>query len=210
MDDLKPSPVEIPDDDRRRSPRFSCGGQAQILCLPSEGLLFNGQICNISLGGCYIEPAKPLVCNDLAEILLRINKASFRAVGQVKGVHGSGVGVEFIRFGARGRELLEELIRRLAKLKAEADAAALLAAQEAARKKALQEAALQRALDCSSRSRLVLPDFSLHENIEKDLRPQAVSPEKQEKQAETPHVITPGKVVLDIEIADDDPVDFFI
>jgi hypothetical protein len=104
------------DDDRRRSPRFSCGGQARIVCLPSDGILLAAKIRNLSLGGCGIQTVSPLECGTRAEILLRVNGSFFRAIGQVRAARcPSGIGMEFIGLSAGGQDMLVELIRELAR-----------------------------------------------------------------------------------------------
>ena len=80
------------DTERRRSPRFSCGGYANIGCIPSDGIVLRGTIRDVSLGGCHVDKGLPIDCGARAEILVRVNAASFRALGEVKAVRGnSGV-----------------------------------------------------------------------------------------------------------------------
>lgn len=106
-------------DDRRRSPRFSCGGQAEIICLPSTGIVLPGTIRDLSLHGCWVETALPIDCGARAEVVLRINSASFRALGEVRAIRGqSGSGVEFVRLSASGKDMLADLVMDLARLQA--------------------------------------------------------------------------------------------
>ncbi|MBZ5546625.1 MAG: PilZ domain-containing protein [Acidobacteriia bacterium] len=106
-------------DDRRRSPRFSCGGDAKIIGLPSNGLFLPGRVRDLSLGGCCVEMASVLDCGARTEIVLRINSASFRAVSQVRAIRDRvGVGLEFVHLSARGKDLLADVVERLARLQA--------------------------------------------------------------------------------------------
>lgn len=119
MNPLLPDPRFTPGANRRRSPRFGCSGLANIVCLPSDGALLRGTIRNLSLGGCFIETGLLLPCGAQAEILARVEASSFRALAQVRAVLGhSGICVEFIRLSAGGEDLLTELVRHLAKVRA--------------------------------------------------------------------------------------------
>lgn len=119
MQGLKPEKLVLQDDDRRRSPRFSCGGLAKIICLPSDGIYLAGKIRDLSLNGCGIETVTPLECGTRAEILVQVSDASFRAIGQVKATRGpGGIGMEFIQLSAGGQDMLVELLRELARQQA--------------------------------------------------------------------------------------------
>lgn len=105
--------------DRRRSPRYSCGGLVQIVCLPSDGILLPGKIHDLSLGGCSVETVSPLECGVRTEILVRVNTSSFRAVGQVRAVRGSArMGMQFLQLSVGGQDMLVELIRELTRQQA--------------------------------------------------------------------------------------------
>jgi hypothetical protein len=107
------------DEDRRRRPRFSCGGEAKIVCLPSNGPFLPGRMRDLSLGGCCVETASALDCGAQAEIVVRVNSASFRAVSQVKAIRGrAAFGLEFVQLSTRGKDLLADVVERLAKLQA--------------------------------------------------------------------------------------------
>ena len=107
------------DEDRRRSSRFSCGGQAKITWLPSNGIFVPGSIRDLSLHGCRIEIPHPIDRGVRAEIVVRVNAASFRAVGEVRAIRGhSGAGIEFVHLSAGGKDLLSDMIAQLAKLHA--------------------------------------------------------------------------------------------
>jgi hypothetical protein len=107
------------DNDRRRSARFVCGGFAKISQLPSDGIFVPARIRDLSLHGCCVDTTVPIDCGTRAEIVVRVNAASFRAVGEVRAVRGRSVtGVEFTHLSAGGRDLLADMITDLAKLQA--------------------------------------------------------------------------------------------
>ncbi len=105
------------DEDRRRNPRFACGGYAKISCLPTNGIFHPGKIRDLSLGGCCVDSVLPIDCGERAEIVVRINAASFRAVGEVRALRGqSGAGLEFVQLSAGGKKMLAALIGELSRL----------------------------------------------------------------------------------------------
>ena len=56
------------------------------------------------------------------ELLIRANAASFRALGIVKGLRRkSEAGIEFVQLSSGGKELLEDLIGELARLRTTVD-----------------------------------------------------------------------------------------
>ncbi|MGA7139036.1 MAG: PilZ domain-containing protein [Terriglobales bacterium] len=112
---------ERPDgeDERRRTPRFNCDGDVQITRLPSNGVFFPGKICDLSLGGCRLETAFPIESGARAEIIVHVNDASFRAVGEVRAVEGgSGACIEFVRLSAGGQDMLGEVVEELERMQA--------------------------------------------------------------------------------------------
>src|SRR6202521_5855904 len=107
------------DDDRPRNPRFSCGGVAKISLLPSNGLFLSGKIRDLSLGGCCVDTPMPIECGARAEIVVHVNSASFRAVGEVRGIRGnSEAGIEFVYLSRGGRHVREHVFAELARLQA--------------------------------------------------------------------------------------------
>ncbi|MFI5114211.1 MAG: PilZ domain-containing protein [Terriglobales bacterium] len=106
-------------EERRRSPRFACGGRARIVSLPFNGVALSGKILDLSLGGCYIETAQPLQRGTLVEVIVQVDASSFRALGRVKDSRDrSGAALEFLQLSAGGRDLLRELVAQLARLRA--------------------------------------------------------------------------------------------
>jgi hypothetical protein len=54
----------------------------------------------------------PIECGARAEIVVRVNSSSLRAVGEVRGIHGnSEAGIPFICLSRGGKDLLAELAR---------------------------------------------------------------------------------------------------
>ena len=105
------------DEDRRRSPRFSCGGHAKITRLPSSGIFLPGTIRDLSLGGCCVDTTLPIDFGVRTEIVVRVNAASFRAVSEVKAMRGGSTAcMEFVQLSAGGKDLLEDLVTELARL----------------------------------------------------------------------------------------------
>ncbi len=89
------------------------------MSLPWEGALLWGRLCNLGFGGCYIETISPLECGARAEIVLRVNALSMRAIGQVRAVRDhSGIGVEFVRMSAGAYRTLAELMEELERFRA--------------------------------------------------------------------------------------------
>jgi PilZ domain-containing protein len=106
-------------DDRRGSPRFSCGGQVTISCLPSDGIVLPGKIRDLSLGGCCVDTTLPIARGARTELVVRVNAALFRAVGEVKAIRGhSGACLEFVLLSAGGKGVLADLVTELARLQA--------------------------------------------------------------------------------------------
>ena len=107
------------DDHRRRSTRFKCGGEARISRLPSDGIFVPGKIFDLSLGGCCVDTTLPVDLGVRTEIVVRVNAASFRAVGEVRAIRSHfGAGIEFVHLSAGGKHMLADLVTELARLQA--------------------------------------------------------------------------------------------
>lgn len=120
--DQRTSDWRMPEKDRRRTPRLSCAGDATLVCLPSDGNYFPGKIHDLSLGGCRLDLNEPIDTGARTEVVIRINAASFRALGIVKGLRGKlEAGIEFVHLSSGGKDLLEDLISELARLRATID-----------------------------------------------------------------------------------------
>jgi len=111
--------------ERRRIPRYSCSGVAQITCLPLTGSLLRGRVRDLGLGGCCIEcvEAVPLLDpGDRTEILLEINSWFFRAITHVRAIRGrDALSMEFLRMSAGGSSMLADLIADLERPRARQD-----------------------------------------------------------------------------------------
>ena len=103
--------------DRRRVPRYSCGGVAQISSLPLYGSLLTARVRDLGMGGCCIECPENVPLLDLgtpAEIVVNVNSWFFRARAHVKSIRGfSGISMEFTRMSAGASSMLADLIADL-------------------------------------------------------------------------------------------------
>jgi hypothetical protein len=101
------------------SPRFSCGGLAKINRLPSDGIFLQGKMLDLSLGGCRIATLRPIERGVRTELVVHVNSASFRAVGEVRAIRGeSDTCIQFIYLSRGGKDMLTELVAELAKSQA--------------------------------------------------------------------------------------------
>jgi hypothetical protein len=57
-----------PDQNRRRSARFACGGEVKISRLPSDGVFLPGKILDLSFHGCRVDTTVPIDQGVRAEI----------------------------------------------------------------------------------------------------------------------------------------------
>jgi hypothetical protein len=190
--DLIHMPHRTADKERRRSPRFCCGGHAQITRLPSEGIFLPATIRDLSLHGCCVDTALPIDCGTRAEIVVRVSASSFRAVGEVRAIRGpSGAGMEFVHLSAGGQGLLADLVAELAKLQAVVNK--LMAARREMNGEAFREQLKARRLQAAMLGTRfpslgsALPEDSLRESSEPD---QAASAGKNPGKEAQPFVIT--------------------
>ncbi len=121
-------------DDRRRSPRLECCGNAQLRMLDLEStrtVQFQGKILNLSLLGCCIETdsAVPLRVLDRLEVYFQLNGMPILVMGITRAVHSQHrIGIEFQDVSPRKQEqirfimneLLEQLTEKVMKSKAAA------------------------------------------------------------------------------------------
>jgi PilZ domain-containing protein len=97
----------------RRYPRYDCTGAVEVSS-PHAGRPAKGKLLNISIGGCFAETDGPLEVGTRVEVLLEVNRLSFRAVGEVRMLDSrGGMGIEFSGMSAGGRQRLRELISEL-------------------------------------------------------------------------------------------------
>jgi hypothetical protein len=109
-----PTP-ELPAEEKRRHPRYSCDGSAEVY-LPHGGLLFRGRISNLSISGCFIETAMVnLERGTLVEVYFIANQLQFRVQGNIAEVrHKRGAGISFINVSPRRAMQISTLIAELA------------------------------------------------------------------------------------------------
>jgi Tfp pilus assembly protein PilZ len=104
-------------------PRYNCAGSADIR-LPRWGRSEKGKIANLSVGGCNIKSNYAFEVGEDIEMILQVNKMSFRAAGSVIHVplldadgktkaSDLGIGVQFKNMTAGARDRLQELIAEL-------------------------------------------------------------------------------------------------
>jgi hypothetical protein len=110
----------VPDDsDRRKAPRFTCGGRVLIRCLPSNGEMVPGRLRNLGPGGLRVDTSLPIDPGERTEVLVYANAVSFRAVGMVRAViPGAGARMEFVQMSSGSKHLLNELLTQLARTQA--------------------------------------------------------------------------------------------
>lgn len=109
----------LPGQDRRRSPRFDCRGEARIISLPTDGPFILGKLRNLSLGGICVDINQPIHPGTRTEMVVCVNAASFRTVGLVKNlIEPSRVCVEFLQMSAGSKILLADLAGQLQRLHA--------------------------------------------------------------------------------------------
>src|SRR5437868_10637629 len=73
----------------RRYPRFDCSGAGEVSSRHT-GRPAKGKLLNLSVGGCFAEMDWPLEVGTRVEVLLEVNRLSFRAVGEVRMLDARG------------------------------------------------------------------------------------------------------------------------
>lgn len=107
-------------DERRITPRFSCGGTGEVIVL-GGALRFTGELLDLSATGCRLATGVTFTLErgTRVEVAMVVNGTHFRVAGGVRSNHKiRGVGLEFMNVSARGARLIQELIAEL-ELKAE-------------------------------------------------------------------------------------------
>jgi hypothetical protein len=101
--------------DRRKQPRFECGGPAEVVAIES-GSHYQGEIRDLSLTGCYIATPAKLDLDRRAdvELCLCVNGDSLTSAARVIVVRpDSGVAFEFLAVDPEMRAALLTLIQKL-------------------------------------------------------------------------------------------------
>jgi len=105
--------------ERRAAPRFSCGGRATIYRLPMDGTAIPASLRNLSVGGICLDLAHDVEPGTRTELAVRINASSFRASALVRERgEGSGTSLVFVKLSAGGKEVLADLLARMAQIQA--------------------------------------------------------------------------------------------
>ncbi len=101
--------------ERRRQPRFSCAGVAEVVALDS-GLVYRGELKDLSLTGCYILNREQAALPGHAdvELSLSVNGDPLNAPARVVVVRpDSGAAYEFLPVDPEMRAALLLLIQKL-------------------------------------------------------------------------------------------------
>ena len=107
------------ENERRRSPRFSCGGRAAIYCLPYNGVAIAGTLRNLSEGGICLNLPHALEEGMRTEVLVKVSTLSFRAAALVKGAKDSSTtSLEFLELSTGGKDALDEALQDLVRFHA--------------------------------------------------------------------------------------------
>jgi hypothetical protein len=111
----RPEMTEPQGREQRRYPRYACEGHAEVF-LPHGGLLFRGQILNLSLSGCYVETALlNLERGTHVEVYFVTNQLQFRVMGNIAVLRRRrGVGISFVNVSERRARHLASLVKELA------------------------------------------------------------------------------------------------
>jgi hypothetical protein len=99
----------------RRSRRFKCAGVAEVYA-EEPGILFRGEILDISQTGCYIGSHARMRLERFIEVdlLFILNNHNYRAIARVMNLKpGEGVGLEFQFENPRTEESFKKLIQTI-------------------------------------------------------------------------------------------------
>lgn len=95
--------------DKRKSPRYRCKGSAH---LQESGTAATwATFADISMHGCYVEAATPLLVGTTLGLTLEMNGFRVEATGEVRVAYPNlGMGIRFIKISERNREHLRGLV----------------------------------------------------------------------------------------------------
>lgn len=107
---------QMPIAERRRHPRYSCDLTVDVQA-PGEADVYQGQLADICLGGCYITMITPLAAGLTVLVHFKAGEQEAALIGRtVTSLPGSGMGIEFTApADSEGSELLRALIEFLDK-----------------------------------------------------------------------------------------------
>jgi len=102
---------------RRRHPRFSCEGYAEVF-VPHGALLFRGKILDLSLSGCFIAtPSLNLERGTRVEVYFVARQMQVRIGGHIAALHRRrGAGIAFQNLDSRRSRQITELLSELKQL----------------------------------------------------------------------------------------------
>ncbi|MFY9531427.1 MAG: PilZ domain-containing protein [Candidatus Acidiferrales bacterium] len=105
-----------PGEERRKHLRYPCAGEA-LLHEVGTDVLLQGQLSDVSLGGCYVDMMYPLPSATEIELTLAVDHRRVQARGRVcASREGFGMGIAFTEIGAEDRTRLQELVNWLSGL----------------------------------------------------------------------------------------------
>lgn len=106
-------------DDRRRSPRLDCCGNAQLRMVNLESadpIQFHGKILNLSLIGCCVETERPVALRvmDRLEVYFQLNGMPVLVMGVTRAIHSPHrIGIEFLDVSPRKQDQIRFLVSEL-------------------------------------------------------------------------------------------------
>lgn len=110
----KPTRQPWPHQERRKHWRYPCAGEALVRKQGADVSL-QGQLSDISLGGCYVDMTYPLPPETGIELMLTVDQRRVRATGRVcASREGFGMGVSFTDIDRANQAVLEDLVNWLA------------------------------------------------------------------------------------------------
>ena len=103
--------------DRRGTPRFLCGGTAELFLTP-ESAPVSASITNLSLTGCQLrlEPSPQTLNFKIMgeyEIAFCVNGEPFRVKAQLRSTHEQLMGMLFLQLSSRTKLRIQDLILEL-------------------------------------------------------------------------------------------------
>jgi len=100
-------------EERRKHIRYPCAGEALVGQCGSDVSL-EGQLSDISLGGCYLDMMNPLPAETEVELTVRVGPRQIRGRGRVRASRqGFGMGIAFTEMSPGDFATLKDLIQGL-------------------------------------------------------------------------------------------------
>lgn len=98
--------------ERRAAPRYRCGGEAEVF-LPNGGRIGQGQITDLSTGGCCLHGRYPLWKGAQVEVWAKVRGTPLRVAATVACCVEERVGLRFHGLNERKVEQIRILIEEL-------------------------------------------------------------------------------------------------